>query len=54
MLPSPRPEETWRQGPEAGPDQVIVVYGPPDTGGELDPSEFHGRIAAVTLLGPRA
>jgi hypothetical protein len=30
---------------EAGPDQWIVLYVPPDTGGELDPSPIYGKIA---------
>ena len=46
MLPEPRPEDTWQQELEAGPDQVIVLYVPPDDGGELDPSAIYGHIAA--------
>ena len=30
---------------EAGADQWIVLYVPPDTGGELDPSSIYGEIA---------
>lgn len=30
---------------EAGPDQWIVLYVPPDTGGELDPSPIYREIA---------
>jgi len=46
MLPEPRPEATWHQDLEVRPDQVIVLYVPPDTGGELDPSAIYGHIAA--------
>jgi hypothetical protein len=31
---------------EAGPDQVIVVYTPADTGDELDPLAIAGEVAA--------
>jgi len=30
----------------AGPHQVLVVYGPADTGNELDPTEIFGAVAA--------
>lgn len=31
---------------DAGPDHVIVLYRPPDTGSELDPGWIFGQIAA--------
>jgi len=46
MLPEAEPGEVWQQDIEAGTDQVIVVYVPPDTGGELDPAAIYGHIAA--------
>ena len=45
MLPEPETTEVWQTDLEAGPDQVIVVYVPPDTGGELDPAAIYGHIA---------
>ena len=46
MLPEAETGEIWQQDIEAGTDQVIVVYVPPDTGGELDPAAIYGHIAA--------
>ena len=46
MLPEAEPGEIWQQDIEAGTDQLIVVYVPPDTGGELDPAAIYGHIAA--------
>jgi hypothetical protein len=42
---------TWRDVVEimelpAGPHQILVVYGPADTGNELDPTEILGGVAA--------
>ena len=31
---------------DAGPNQVIVVYSPPDTGSEIDPPSVYGAVAA--------
>jgi hypothetical protein len=46
MLPEAEPGGIWQEDFEAGPDQVIVVYVPPDTGGELDPAAIYGHVAA--------
>jgi hypothetical protein len=45
MLPEADLRDFWQKDLEAGPDQVIVLYVPPDTGGELDPEMIYGRIA---------
>ena len=35
---------------DAGPDQVLVVYSPPDVGSELDPVEIFAAVAADAVL----
>jgi hypothetical protein len=45
MLPEAQPTEIWQKDLEAGPDQVIVLYVPPDTGGELDPAAIYEHVA---------
>jgi len=49
MLPEANPTEVWQEDFEAGPDQVIVVYVPPDTGAELDPAAIYGHVAADAM-----
>jgi len=49
MLPEANPTEVLQEDFEAGPDQVIVVYVPPDTGGELDPAAIYGHVATDAL-----
>src|SRR5262249_4305412 len=46
MLPEAQPGEVWQRDLEVGTDQVVVLYVPPDTGGELDPEVIYGHVAA--------
>ena len=46
MLPEAEATGILQDDFEAGPDQVIVLYVPPDTGGELDPAAIYGHVAA--------
>jgi hypothetical protein len=46
MLPEAESTDVWQKDLEVGPDQVIVLYVPPDTGNEVDPVAIFGHIAA--------
>lgn len=46
ILPEAGPTRLWQNDIEAGTDQVIVLYVPPDRGGELDPAAIYRHVAA--------